>query len=54
MGNGNKFFRKTMGMEFIKRANWTSSRLQCMMTGPCGGVDPLQKGKRNYRYSGSR
>jgi hypothetical protein len=31
MGNDNNIFRKTMGMEFLKRANWTSSRLQRMM-----------------------
>jgi hypothetical protein len=31
MGNGSKVFRKTMGMEFVKRANWTSSGLQRMM-----------------------
>jgi hypothetical protein len=31
MGNGNKIFRKAMGMEFVKQANWTSSELQRMM-----------------------
>jgi hypothetical protein len=28
MGKNNKVFRKTMHLEFIKRANWTSSGLQ--------------------------
>jgi hypothetical protein len=31
MGNGNKVFRKTIGIEFVKRANWTSSGLQRLM-----------------------
>jgi hypothetical protein len=31
MGNSNKVFRKTMGMEFVKRENWKTSGLQRMM-----------------------
>jgi hypothetical protein len=31
MGNSNRVFRKTIGMEFVKRANWTSSGLQRLM-----------------------
>jgi hypothetical protein len=28
MGNGNKIFRKTIGVKFVKRVNWTFSRMR--------------------------
>jgi hypothetical protein len=49
MGNGNKAFRKTMGMEFIKRANWMSRGLQRMMDWTLWSGRPPSKRKKNLR-----
>jgi hypothetical protein len=48
-GKSNKFFTKIMGIQFVKRANWTFSGLKKSRTGPCGGVDPLQNEKKKNR-----
>jgi hypothetical protein len=49
VGNGIKVFGKTVGTEFVKRANWTSSGLQIIMDRTLWRGRPLQKIKRNYR-----
>jgi hypothetical protein len=50
MGNGNKVFRKTTGMEFVKRENWTSSGLQrikdCILW---RGSTPSKTKKKKHR-----
>jgi hypothetical protein len=47
MGNSNKVFRKIMGIEFVKRANWMSSRLKRIIDWTlCSGQPPPKRKKK--------
>jgi hypothetical protein len=53
-GNGNKVFRKIMGLEFGKQASGFQGGYEGGI-GPCGKNDPPpQNEKRNGGWSGSR
>jgi hypothetical protein len=53
-GNGNKVVRKSMGMEFVKRSNWTFSGLQRMMDWTLWRGLPPPKRKKNRTERRSR
>jgi hypothetical protein len=46
MGNGNKVCRKTIGIEFVKQAHWTSSGLQRLMDWNLWTGQPTSKKKK--------
>jgi hypothetical protein len=43
-----EFNRKAFRLEFLKPATGMSSGLRKIGTGLCGGVDPLQNGRKSY------